>query len=254
MGALAASSLAIPGGVIIVGGAIIAVVVGIAINYLFTKLEIGGNTIEGHLNDFVDWLIFWDQYKNKGNIKMGFKRNITITLACVITECLISLIPMIFMIYLFFMMNKISKVFSTVLIVPYFILIINVILIIISFIAQLFIKTKYYVKDEYLIIKAKTKIREINYDEIVAITYDFGNLTRFNIKPSQLVLFDKNYKQLLSVNNPSLIMVYAIRRKCKHAKLSYYHNKRFLYLLLLINGIALFISILVKLFFNNQEL
>lgn len=60
MGALAASSLAIPGGVIIVGGAIIAVVVGIAINHLFTKLEIGGSTIEGHLNDFVDWLIFWD--------------------------------------------------------------------------------------------------------------------------------------------------------------------------------------------------
>ena len=60
MGALAASSLAIPGGVIIVGGAVIAVVAGIAINHLFTKLEIGGNTIEGHLNDFVDWLIFWD--------------------------------------------------------------------------------------------------------------------------------------------------------------------------------------------------
>ena len=60
MGALAASSLAIPGGVIIVGGAVIAVFAGIAINHLFTKLEIGGNTIEGYLNDFVDWLIFWD--------------------------------------------------------------------------------------------------------------------------------------------------------------------------------------------------
>lgn len=60
MGTLAASSLAILGGVIIVGGAVIAVIAGIAINHLFTKLEIGGNTIEGHLNDFVDWLIFWD--------------------------------------------------------------------------------------------------------------------------------------------------------------------------------------------------
>ena len=60
MGALAASSLAIPGGLIVVGGAVIAVVAGVAINHLFTKLEIGGNTIEGHLNDFVDWLIFWD--------------------------------------------------------------------------------------------------------------------------------------------------------------------------------------------------
>ena len=71
---------------------------------------------------------------------MGFKRNITITLACVITECLISLIPMIFIIYLFFMMNKVDEIFSTLLIVPYFILIINVILIIISFIAQIFIQ------------------------------------------------------------------------------------------------------------------
>ena len=70
---------------------------------------------------------------------MVFKRNITITLACVITECLISLIPMIFIIYLFFMMDKIDEMFSTLLIVPYFILMINVILIIISFIAQIFI-------------------------------------------------------------------------------------------------------------------
>ncbi len=58
MGAMAAAS--IPGGIIVVGGAVIAIVVGVGINHLFTKLEIGGNTIEGHLNDFVDWLIFWD--------------------------------------------------------------------------------------------------------------------------------------------------------------------------------------------------
>ena len=60
MGALAASSLAIPGAVIVVGGAVIAVGVGIAINHFATKLMIFGNTIEGHLNNFVDWLIFWD--------------------------------------------------------------------------------------------------------------------------------------------------------------------------------------------------
>ena len=179
---------------------------------------------------------------------MGFKRNITITLACVITECLISLIPMIFIIYLFFMMNKVDEIFSTLLIVPYFILIINVILIIISFIAQIFIKTKYYVNAECLVIKTRTQNKEINYDEIKCITYDYGDLTKFNTKSSQLVLFDKDYKLLLSINNPSIIMVHLIRRKCKHAKVSYYHNKRFLYLLLLINGIVLLISILVKLF------
>lgn len=60
MGGLAASSLSIPGAVIVVGGAVIAIGVGIAINHLASKLTVGGNTIEGHLNDFADWLIFWD--------------------------------------------------------------------------------------------------------------------------------------------------------------------------------------------------
>ena len=155
---------------------------------------------------------------------------------------------MIFMIYLFFMIDKMGEILSTLLLVPYFILIINVILIIISFIAQIFIKTKYYVKDKSLVIKTKTKNKEINYDEINGITYDYGDLTKFHTKPSQLVLFDKDYKQLLSINNSPIIMVHLIRKKCKHAKVSYYHNKRFLYLLLLINGIVLLISILVKLF------
>lgn len=212
-------------------------------------MEIGGKTIEGYLNEFAYLLVFFGlKIKIKGDMKMGFKRNITITLACVITEYLISLIPMIFMIHLFFTIDKIGETFFTLLIVLCLILIINVILIIISFITQIFIKTKYYVNDECLVIKTKTEIEEISYKEIVAITYDYGELTKFNTKPSQLVLFDKDYKQLLSVNNPSIIMVHLIRKKCKHAKVSYYHNKRFLYLLLLINGIFLLISILFKLF------
>ncbi len=179
---------------------------------------------------------------------MKFKRNITITLACVITECLISLVPVIFMIYIFFMMNKTNELFSTLLIVPYLILIINFVLIIISLIAQMFIKTKYYVNKECLVIKTKDKVKEINYEKIFAITYDFGDLTKFNTKPSQLVLFDENYKQLLLVNNPSIIMVHMIRRKCKNIKVIFYHNKIFLYLFALLNGIVLFISILAKIF------
>ena len=97
------------------------------------------------------------------NTNIGFKRNITITLACVITECLISLIPTILMIYLFFMMDKIGEIFSTLLVIPYLTLIINVVLIIISFIAQRFVKTKYYVNDECLVVETKTKVKEINY-------------------------------------------------------------------------------------------
>ena len=179
---------------------------------------------------------------------MGFKRNITITLACVITEFLISLIPAIIMIYLFFLMDRIGEIFSTLFIVPYLILIINVVLIIISLIAQIFIKTKYYVNEKCLVVKTETKNEEINYDEIKGITYDFGVLTKFNTKPSQLVLFGKDYKQLLYINNPSIIMVHLIRRKCKHAKVSYYNNKRFLRSFLLTNGITLLTFTLFKLF------
>ncbi len=177
---------------------------------------------------------------------MAFKRNITVTIACVITEFLISLIPTISMIYIFFMTDDINEFFSTLLIIPYFILIINVVIIVISLIAQIFIKTKYYINKENLIIKTKDKIKEINYTEISNITYDFGDLTKFNTKPSQLVLFNRNFKQLLSINNPSIIMVFLLKKRCNNSKISYYHNKRFLYLFLLINGIVLLIAILAK--------
>lgn len=180
---------------------------------------------------------------------MVFKRNITITLACIITECLISLVPMIIMLYIFFMMDKINELFYTLLIVPYFILLINAILIVISLIAKSFIKTKYYVNKECLVIKEKDKVDKINYEKIFGITYDFGDLTKFNTKPSKLVLFDKEYKPLLSVNSPSIIMVYMIRKKCKNTRISYYHNKRFLFLFTLINGISLLVLTLLKIFY-----
>lgn len=49
-----------PGGAVVVAGAIVAVAVGVVINYVFTQADFFGNTLEGYLNDFVDWLIFWD--------------------------------------------------------------------------------------------------------------------------------------------------------------------------------------------------
>lgn len=180
---------------------------------------------------------------------MGFKRNITITIACVITECLLSLIPSILIIYIFFMLDRIKEIFTTLLIVPYLIVIINAVLIIISLISQVFMKTKYYVNKESLLIKNKDKIKEIKYDTITSIAYDFGDLTKFNTKPSQIVLFDKDFNELLSINNPSIIMVHMIKKKCKNAKTSYYHNKKFLFLFAIINGIVLLISIVAKLFF-----
>jgi len=119
---------------------------------------------------------FFGDIIEKRTNKMTFKKNITITVACVITECLISLIPTILIIYIFFMTDKINEIFSTLLIIPYLILIFNVSLIIISLIAQLFIKTKYSVDKEELVIRTKTKVKKINYNEIANMTYDFGNL------------------------------------------------------------------------------
>lgn len=177
---------------------------------------------------------------------MVFKRNVTITVACVITECLLSLIPTIFIIYAFFMLDKINEIFSTLLLVPYLILIINAVLIIISFICQIFIKTKFHIGKETLVIKEKETIRKIPFNKISSMTYDFGCLEKFNARPSQLVLFDDDFKELLSINNPSIIMVHILKKRCKNLKMDYYHNKRFLYLIALINSIALLISIIVK--------
>ena len=59
IGVLAASS-AIPGGLLVVGGAALAIGIGIGLNYLISEVEICGDTIEGHINKFIDWLIWWD--------------------------------------------------------------------------------------------------------------------------------------------------------------------------------------------------
>ena len=179
---------------------------------------------------------------------MIFRRNITITIACIMTEFLLCLIPTIFMIYIFFIPDKINEIFSTLLIVPYFILIINAILIIISLISQIFIKTKFYLNKETLIVKEKEKSKEIHYNEIANITYDFGDLTKFNGAPSQATLFDKEFKQILLIKNPSIIMVHLLKKRCKNAKMSYKHNKRFLFFLTLINGIFLLTMIGIKIF------
>ena len=178
---------------------------------------------------------------------MVFKRNVTVTWACIITECLISLLPTIIIIYVFFATNKMHEIFSTLLKIPYFILIINVLLIIISLIAQIFMKDKYYVNETDLVVESKTGVKTIKYNEIFGITYEFGYLAQFSVQPSQLVLFDKGYKQLLSVNNPSLIMVHLIRKKCNNIDICYYHKNRFLHLFLLINSTVLIFLMLIKL-------
>ncbi|MBR2965914.1 MAG: hypothetical protein IKC52_00380 [Clostridia bacterium] len=179
---------------------------------------------------------------------MWFRRNITITVACVVTECLLSLAPAIVIIYLFFLPDKMTEIWSTLLIVPYLILILNVVFVLISAIANIFVDTKYFVGETKITVLSKDKRTEISYGEISAIAYDFGDLSLRHTKATRLTLVDKEHKQLLSVNNPPILMVHKIKKKCKNIKMDYYHSKRFLYLMSIINGTILLISVLAKLF------
>ena len=54
------SATTLSGGWIVLLGAGAAFLTSTAINHFLTKLEIEGKTIEGHWNDLVDWLIWWD--------------------------------------------------------------------------------------------------------------------------------------------------------------------------------------------------
>ena len=178
---------------------------------------------------------------------MTFKKNITITIACIVTECLLSLIPSIVIIYIFFIPEKLNELFNTLLFVPYFILIINALLILVSLISRLFIKTKFYINPKKLVIQNEG-IKEIYYNQIAHITYDLGDILKFNFTPSKLVLFDKYHRELFSINNPSILMVHMLKKKCQNARMNYYHNKRFLFFLALVNGIVLLIALIIKVF------
>lgn len=180
---------------------------------------------------------------------MKFKRNPTATIACVVNECLLSLIPAIVIVYVFFIPNQINELLSTLVIIPYFAFILNVVLIFISLISGIFIKTKYCIGKEALTVEQRDNVKEIKYDEIASITYDYGNVfSQFNRTPSQLVLFAKDGKRLLTVKNPSITMTHVIRKKCKHSEVCFEHNNRILFFLSLINGIVLLTGVLIKIF------
>ena len=178
---------------------------------------------------------------------MRFKRNPTATIACVMNECLVSLIPAIVIVYVVFIPNQINDLLSTLFIVPYLAFVLDVMLIFFSLIAGIFIKTTYCVGKESLVVKQKDYVKEIKYNEIASFTYDFGNVfSQFNRTPSQLVLLSREGKQLLVINNPSITMALFVWKKCKHAEVHLEHNKRILFFLAIINGIVLLFGALIK--------
>lgn len=179
---------------------------------------------------------------------MKFKRSIGAALICFFTEFMICLTPILIMFNLILIDKKILGLFYSFLFYIILILIMDFIPMTVLLIAKIFMRTKFYVNDDCLVIKTKTESREIKYTEIGGITYfdntDFGRGADHTPK---FVLFDKDNKQLLSISEPSVIMVHLIIKKCKHIKAKYYNNKKsMLVIALIINIIALLFILLIK--------
>lgn len=176
---------------------------------------------------------------------MMFKKNPTITIALVFTECMISLIPTILIIYLFFIPEKISELSSALLVIPYFLLIVNIILFVISLFLNLFSRTRFRVGNDKLRIQTKTNVKELEYCNISKIIFDFGNVfSQFNRTPAQLVLLANN-DVLLTIDNPSVFMSYQIKRKCEKASVCFIHEKRIWFFMVLINSITLVLGSII---------
>ena len=86
--------------------------------------------------------------------------------------------------------------------------------------------------------------RVISLQSVKSIIYDLGLLSRYGETSTKLVLFDANYKMIISIINPPLTMVANIKKKCKTAKVSYDNSKRFVTFLLMSCGISLVICII----------
>jgi len=175
-----------------------------------------------------------------------FKKNPTITIALVFTECMISLIPTILIIYLFFIPEKISELSSALLVIPYFLLIVNIILLVISLFLNLFSRTRFRVGKDNLRIQTKTNLKELEYCNISKIIFDFGDVfSQFNRTPAQLVLLASNDDVLLTIDNPSVFMSYQIKRKCENASVCFVHEKRIWFFMVLINSITLVLGSII---------
>lgn len=166
---------------------------------------------------------------------MKFKRNITITASCMLSELIICLIP----IYIMFFLTASSELgiqwIGSLIFVPLIIFIIHIICLIISVVSSIFMHLTIILEKDFLVIKNKTKITTIKYDEIHSIVYDLGEYGGKSQKGknSRLVLYDKDYNRLLDIYNPSIMMVHLIKKRCKNAEVDYYNKNRLLWLFLI---------------------
>ena len=178
---------------------------------------------------------------------MKFKKNITGKIGCIISEFLVSCLPAILLIMIFFTKSGFNDILSGLFVIPYFLVIINIILVSISIIYALFDKTFYKIYNDRLVAFDKGHLCEILYSDITSITFDFGTLDRFNAQKMQLIIWGNDSIRLLIINNPSLIMTHMLKIK-SGVSLNYLNGKRRLFIFVITNAIVLFFAVFIKLF------
>ena len=163
---------------------------------------------------------------------MKFKRNLTVTFVCFMNEFFISLIPATFILGLHLKLANIGDLCKVVfLYAPFALVLFNIFLFLLNLMFTLFQKTTIILNADSIIVKETNQSSTIQYQEITEITFDFGEFSRTHSSPITLTLLGEEYKPLLTVKNPSLIMTHLIEKKCPTAKMTYRNSKRFLYLL-----------------------
>ncbi len=107
-----------------------------------------------------------------------YKKNITIKIACVFTECMICTFSMTLIMLLILAPEKLNKFIEILVALFLLTVVVDLLLYIISLIEKLFIKTIYIIDNEKLIVRRKNKEEVIDLKSVNAITYDLGNLTK----------------------------------------------------------------------------
>ncbi len=177
-----------------------------------------------------------------------FKRNLTVSFACHITELALCLVPMFLILGLSIDIDGFAQ-YCTDMISAYLIalVIINAFLILLSLILSIFQKKTFILNEEFLLIDDKGKETSINYSDVREISIDLGSTGRMSSRPMSLTLLGEKRKMLLSVTEPSIMMMHKIKKKCIFAKISYRNSKKYIWYLVASSLIAVFAVVKSKL-------
>lgn len=172
---------------------------------------------------------------------MKFKRNLTASFACHMTEIVLCLIPMFLILGFAIDIRSFSQyckdVFST-----YFIglILMNLFFILLSLILSIFQKKTFTLNDEFVLIEERGKEYSVNYSDVREVSIDLGSTGKMSSRAMELRLYGEKRKLLLSVKNPSILMTHRIKKKCVNAKISYSNTKKFVWYLVACTAISVF--------------